>query len=151
MFIGERIRVLREGKDMSHGDIEKRTGLLRCYVSRVENGHTIPALSTLEKFARALEVPLYQLLYDGNSAPPPPNSRPVNSSQAASWGIHRRDARMLDRMRLLLGRMSARDRGTLLVVAAKLAARKGRSSAGPKGIKKEAAGTEAANPLDSQP
>jgi len=65
MIIGERLRALREEKKFSQGDIEKRTGLLRCYISRVENGHTVPAVETLEKFARALEVPMYQLFYDG--------------------------------------------------------------------------------------
>ncbi len=62
MIISERLRELREAKQLSQGDIEKRTGLLRCYLSRVENGHTIPAIETLEKIARALEVPIYQLL-----------------------------------------------------------------------------------------
>ncbi len=57
MIIGDRLRVLREHKKLSQGDIEKRTGLLRCYISRVEYGHTLPAVETLEKFARALEVP----------------------------------------------------------------------------------------------
>ncbi len=57
MIISERLRELREAKQLSQGDIEKRTGLLRCYLSRVENGHTIPAIETLEKMARALEVP----------------------------------------------------------------------------------------------
>lgn len=56
MLIGD--RALRGAKNLSQGDIEKRTGLIRCYVSRVENGHTVPALKTLEKFARALELPL---------------------------------------------------------------------------------------------
>jgi len=56
VVIGERLRVLREQKNLSQGDIEKKTGLLRCYVSRVENGHTVPSVETLEKFARALEV-----------------------------------------------------------------------------------------------
>ena len=60
MIIGDRIRLLRETKKLSQGDIEKRTGLLRCYISRVENGHTVPAIETLEKLARAMEVPLYQ-------------------------------------------------------------------------------------------
>ena len=55
MVIGDRLKTLREAKDLSQGDIEQRTGLLRCYVSRVENGHTVPSLETLEKFARALE------------------------------------------------------------------------------------------------
>ena len=67
MIIGDRLREMREGKKLSQGDIEKRTGLLRCYVSRVENGHTVPAIQTLEKLARALEVPLYQLFYEGES------------------------------------------------------------------------------------
>ena len=64
MNIGDRLRALREQKKFSQGDIEKRTGLLRCYISRVENGHAVPAIETLEKFARALEVPVYHLVYD---------------------------------------------------------------------------------------
>ena len=58
MIIGDRLREIRIEKDLSQGDIEKRTGLLRCYVSRVENGHTVPSIETLEKMARALGVPL---------------------------------------------------------------------------------------------
>ena len=69
MIIGDRLRELREDKKLSQGDIEKRTGLLRCYVSRVENGHTVPAIETLEKMARALEIPLYQLFHDGKESP----------------------------------------------------------------------------------
>ena len=73
MIIGDRLRAVREEKKLSQGDIEKRTGLLRCYISRVENGHTVPAIETLEKMARALEIPLYQLFYDGEKPPPLPN------------------------------------------------------------------------------
>ncbi len=69
MIVADRLRTLREKKKLSQGDIEERTGLLRCYVSRVENGHTVPAVETLEKFARALEVPLYELLYEGDEPP----------------------------------------------------------------------------------
>src|SRR5713226_3246348 len=65
MIIGDRLRVLREHKKLSQGDIEKRSGLFRCYISRVECGHTVPAVETLEKLARALEVPIYQLFYEG--------------------------------------------------------------------------------------
>ena len=72
MIIGDRLKTLREGKDLSQGDIEKRTGLLRCYISRVENGHTVPSVETLEKFARALE-PLYHLMFDGDKPPALPN------------------------------------------------------------------------------
>ena len=60
MVIGDRLRELREEKHLSQGDVEKRTGLLRCYLSRVENGHTVPSVETLEKFARDLELPLYR-------------------------------------------------------------------------------------------
>ena len=73
MIIGDRLRLLREEKKLSQGDIEKKTGLLRCYVSRVENSHTVPAVETLEKFARALEVPMYQFFYDGEESPKLPN------------------------------------------------------------------------------
>ena len=64
MNIGETIRNFRLQKGMSQGDIEKRTGLLRCYLSRVENGHTIPSLDTLAKIAGAMEFPLAQFFAD---------------------------------------------------------------------------------------
>jgi transcriptional regulator with XRE-family HTH domain len=56
--IGVTIRSFRLQRGMSQGDIEKRTGLLRCYLSRVENGHTVPSLDTLQKIAGALDVQL---------------------------------------------------------------------------------------------
>src|ERR1700741_1264784 len=64
MNIGETIRNYRLQKGMSQGDIEKRTGLLRCSLSRVENGHTIPSLDTLAKIATAMELPLSQFFSD---------------------------------------------------------------------------------------
>jgi len=73
MIVGDRLRELREQKQLSQGDIERRSGLLRCYISRVENGHTVPAVETLEKMARALEVPIYQLFYEGEEPPKLPN------------------------------------------------------------------------------
>src|SRR5258708_26622953 len=86
VIIGERLRALREEKKFSQGDIEKKTGLLRCYISRVENGHTVPAVETLEKFARALEVPMYQLFYDGEEAPKLPNLPKRKSVEDIAWG-----------------------------------------------------------------
>lgn len=65
MNIGLMIRSYRLQRGMSQGDIEKRTGLLRCYLSRVENGHTVPSLDTLGKIAQALDVPLAQFFSDG--------------------------------------------------------------------------------------
>ncbi len=69
MLIGDRIRAIRETKNLSQGDIEQRCGLLRAYISRVENGHTVPPVETLERLARALEAPLYQLFYEGEEPP----------------------------------------------------------------------------------
>jgi len=85
MIIGDRLRALREEKNLSQGDIEKRTGLIRCYVSRVENNHTVPAIETLEKFARALEVPMYQLFYDSDEPPKLPNLPKRKSSDEIAW------------------------------------------------------------------
>jgi transcriptional regulator with XRE-family HTH domain len=71
MIIGERLKALRESKNLSQGDVEQRTGLLRCYTSRVENGHTVPSVETLEKYARALGVPLHQLFYEDHGTAKP--------------------------------------------------------------------------------
>jgi transcriptional regulator with XRE-family HTH domain len=65
MKIGATIRAFRLQRGLSQGDIEKRTGLLRCYLSRVENGHTIPSLDTLTKIAHAMEIPLAHFFAEG--------------------------------------------------------------------------------------
>ncbi|MFZ0464744.1 MAG: helix-turn-helix transcriptional regulator, partial [Candidatus Acidiferrales bacterium] len=123
LIIGERLRLLRETKKLSQGDIEKRTGLLRCYISRVENGHTVPAIETLEKLARAMEVPLYQLFYDGEEPPELPNLPKRKSSDDIAWGNSGKDARVLGRFRRLLGRIDDADRRLLLHMAQKMATR----------------------------
>jgi len=123
MIIGDRIRSLRETKELSQGDIEKRTGLLRCYISRVENGHTVPALDTIEKIARALEVPLYQLFYDGEEPPELPKLPRRRSSDDIVWGTAGKDARTLTRFRRLLGKIDDKDRKLLFFMAQKLARR----------------------------
>src|ERR1700733_1064176 len=117
MVIGEKLKALGEQKKMSQGDIEKRTGLLRCYLSRVENGHTVPAIETLEKIARALEVPLYQLFYDGEEPPALPNLPRRRSSDDIAWGSSGREARLLALFRRQLGRMAEHDRRLLLCLA----------------------------------
>src|SRR5260370_614033 len=99
MIIGDRLRQMREEKKLSQGDIEKRTGLLRCYISRVENGHTVPAIETLEKLARALECPLYQLFYDGEEPPQLPNLHKRKSSDDIAWGSAGKEARILNASR----------------------------------------------------
>jgi transcriptional regulator with XRE-family HTH domain len=121
MLIGERLRALRDQKKMSQGDIEKRTGLLRCYISRAENGHSVPAIETLEKIARAMGVPMYQLFYDGEK---PPDAAP--KVEDGGWGSSGRDARTLHRFRRLMSRMDQSDLNLLLFVAQKLTQRKQR-------------------------
>ncbi len=121
MIIGDRLRLLREAKKLSQGDIEKRTGLLRCYISRVENGHTVPAIETLEKLARAMEIPLYQLFYDGEEPPELPNLPKRKSSDDVAWGSAGKEARFLGRFRRVLGRVDEADRRLLLYMAQKMA------------------------------
>ena len=123
MIIGDRLREMREEKKLSQGDIEKRTGLLRCYISRVENGHTVPAIETLEKMARALECPLYQLFYEGEEPPKLPNLLKRKSSDEIVWGSTGKEARYLNKFRRLLGRTEESDRKLLLYMAQKMANR----------------------------
>jgi len=103
MIIGERLRTVREHKNLSQGDIENRSGLLRCYISRVENGHTVPAVETLEKFARALGLPLYQLLYDGEAVSKIPLPTEQKGNRKDEWGSFGRHARSLNKLRVFLG------------------------------------------------
>ena len=121
MIIGDRLREMREEKKLSQGDIEKRTGLLRCYISRVENGHTVPAIETLEKLARALEAPLYQLFYDGEEPPKLLYLPKRKSADDIAWGSAGKDARWLYKLRRLLGRTDENDRKFLMFMAQKMA------------------------------
>jgi transcriptional regulator with XRE-family HTH domain len=121
MIIGDRLKELREAKQLSQGDIEKRTGLLRCYLSRVENGHTVPAIETLEKMARALELPMYQLFYDGEEPPETPKLSKVNGNR---WGTSGRAGRYLFKLRKALSAMEPDDRKLLLDVMQRMASRK---------------------------
>src|SRR5438093_151938 len=100
MVIADRLRELRQERKLSQGDIEKRTGLLRCYISRVENGHTVPAIETLEKMARALEIPMYQLFYEGDEPPKLPYLLKRKSSDVNLWGSTGKDARGLESSRV---------------------------------------------------
>ncbi len=124
MVIGTRLRALREAKSFSQGDIEKRTGLLRCYISRVENGHTVPSIETLEKLASALEIPLYQLFYEGDEPPPLPNlSERRTTEELALDEEAQKEMRFFEKVRRLLGRIDEKDRQLLLYMAQKLASR----------------------------
>ena len=124
MVIGTRLRKLREDKKLSQGDIEERTGLLRCYISRVENGHTIPSIETLERLSSALEIPLYQLFYEGDEPPPLPNlSKRKTTEELVLDEEGQRELRFFEKVRRLMGRINERDRQLLLYMAQKLANR----------------------------
>lgn len=103
--------------------MEKRTGLLRCYTSRVENGHTVPAVETLEKYARALEIPLYRLFYEGNK---PPELPKLPASKTSEWGSSPKQATELRALAKLLSRMSRQDQRLLLATAQRMVPRKQR-------------------------
>jgi len=125
MLIGSRLRQLREQKQMSQGDIEERIGLLRCYISRVENGHTVPSLETLERFAAVLDVPLYQLFYPGEEAPPTPSLMPRKTLEeiTAENGAMEGDAQFLVKLTTVLTRLAEPDRDVVLSLAKRLATR----------------------------
>ena len=121
MVIGDRLKELRESKELSQGDVEKRTGLLRCYISRVENGHTVPAVSTLEKMARALEVPMYRLFHEGEAAVSIRTSKRPEGSQ--EWGSKGNEADYLSKLCKLLAKMEPNDPKLILHMAQKVARR----------------------------
>lgn len=120
MVVGERLKSIRESKNMSQGDIEKKTGLLRCYISRVENGHTVPAIETLEKMARAMDIHLYQLFFDSNNGHQPEE---LKLPKRAAVKLSGKDANVVARLSGFVSRMADRDKKLLVGMAQKLASR----------------------------
>ncbi|MGA8011409.1 MAG: helix-turn-helix transcriptional regulator [Candidatus Acidiferrales bacterium] len=122
MLVGQRLREIREAKNLSQGDIEQRIGLLRCYTSRVECGHTVPTVETLEKYARALGIPLYELYYEGEE---PPKKPKLPSTQKAEplWGTSGKEWSELRGFAKALSRMDAPQRRLLLAMAQRMASR----------------------------
>jgi len=116
MNIGETIRNYRLQKGMSQGDIEKRTGLLRCYLSRVENGHTIPSLDTLAKIAGAMEVPLGQFFAESRS----------NGSSRNLPPLTEEEVRFLSQIRRYSSNLNDSDRKLVIAMVKKMAASSGK-------------------------
>jgi len=121
MEIGAKLRELRVAKNLSQGDIEKRTGLIRAYTSRVEHGHTVPSIGTLEKYANALEVPLYRFFTDEVSVKAP--KLPRLKDDGSSWGIRGKERNAFRALAKVLSRMDDRDRKLLLSMAQGMARR----------------------------
>jgi transcriptional regulator with XRE-family HTH domain len=130
-MIGDRLRIIREQRKLSQGDVEKRTGLLRCYISRVENGHTVPSVATLEKLARAFDLPLYRIFYEDEQSPISFAIAPDNTNRT-DWGSSRKGARLLYRLQILLGKMDERDRQLLIGFAHRTTLRKRKPRKSPK-------------------
>jgi transcriptional regulator with XRE-family HTH domain len=124
MLIGERLRELRESKNLSQGDMEKRTGCLRCYTSRVEHGHTVPSVETLEKYARALEIPMYKLFIEGDETPRKPKV-PLTEPAEPMWGAKGNERRELQAFAKVLSRLDDQQRKLLLTMATQMARRGG--------------------------
>jgi len=102
MIIGDRLRALREEKKLSQGDIEKRTGLLRCYVPEWRMVTPFPPWERLRRWLGALEIPMYQLFYDGDEPPKLLNRRTTCAWKAAVLQdrfLRARSARRLKTMR----------------------------------------------------
>lgn len=110
MNIGSTIRGYRLQKGMSQGDVEKRTGLLRCYLSRVENGHTVPSLDTLQKIASALNLPLSQFFAEEAVA-----------REMHSFALSEEDIRFLTQIQRYAAHLSDSDRKLLLAMVKKFA------------------------------
>jgi len=128
MLIGQKLREIREAKKMSQMEIAVATALVQPYVSRVENGHTIPGVETLEKWASALKIPLYQILYDGEE-PPKPLKLSGNHNREL-WGNSGRDSHDLKRLRQFLSKMNEQQRELLLSLAGRMASRPRRTTRG---------------------
>jgi len=123
MNIGERVRLLREVKQMSQREVEEMTGLLRCYISRVENGHTIPSVETLEKLARAFGLHVYQLVYDPEEASGSPSPRPFRVDESGK-GDSLHDQRYARRLIQCLANLDGHQKRMLMYMAAAMASRR---------------------------
>ena len=117
MDVGDRRKQFRELRGLSQGKIEELTGLPRSYISRVENGHIIPSVKTLQRFARALDMPLYQLLYEGEK---PPKSLKTQAQEIDDWASRGKGRRTFLKLQNALQKMSESDRALLVYMAAKM-------------------------------
>lgn len=121
MTFGERLRELRIAKQLSQGDIEKRTGMLRCYISRLENGHTAPSVGTRQRLARGLKVSLSRLFPEDKEPLKLSSLRKRKISREPACGSVHENARFLNRVHQLAGKVTERDRELILYMVSKMA------------------------------
>ena len=113
--IGQRLRAIRESKNLSQGDMEESTGMMRCYTSRVENGHTMPSINALAKYAQAFEIPLYQLFYEGDAEP-----KKLDGLNLDGEKLSLRDRREIESLGRNFVKLKQRDKGLVRLLVAKL-------------------------------
>jgi transcriptional regulator with XRE-family HTH domain len=118
MVIGDRLRDLRIARNLTQGEVGRRTGLKGSYISRVESGYIVPGIENLEKIVRALNVPLYGLFYDSELAPVP---GPTTKVEDLAWGATGKDARLLKQFRQIFSQIEPDGRALLLQIARKMA------------------------------
>jgi transcriptional regulator with XRE-family HTH domain len=116
MIVGERLKAVRESKKLSQGDIEEKTGLLRCYISRCENGHTVPSIDTLEKWTRSLGISMSQLFADNGE-----DAKPLTALKTSTPKLDRAAQNSLRRVGEAFARMNKRDIELVTGVARQLA------------------------------
>lgn len=111
---------------MSQSDVGKAAGILRFHTSRLEDGHDAPSLKTLEKYAAAFGVPLWQLFYEGEEPQPSRNMTTHKALQelAGQRGKKGSEARFLLKLKGVLGKIEEPDRELFLAMVRKLAATK---------------------------
>ena len=119
MLIGQRLRDIRKAKNLSQDDIARATGFVRPYISRVENGHTVPRIEILTEWAGALGMLLYQVVYEGEEPPKPLNLPKDHKGQL--WGSSGQEARELALLRRFLSKMTEAHRKILLALARRMA------------------------------
>jgi transcriptional regulator with XRE-family HTH domain len=120
VVIGQRLREIRKAKKLTQFDIAHATGLAQPLISRIERGEGLPSIDTLEKWARGLDVQVYQLLYEGEGRPVPLK---LSRDDDNLWGSSGREAKELNRLRRYLAKMTENDRRALLLAAAQIAQR----------------------------
>jgi transcriptional regulator with XRE-family HTH domain len=120
MLIGERLRLLRESKNLTQGDIEQRTGMVRPFISRIENGISVPSVGTVEKFARGIGIPVYQIFVDFKAAI---SDSIVVKKQESGFGSTTTEAKFFARFRRALSRITEKDRKLVLAAAIQMVRR----------------------------
>jgi len=112
MNIGDTIRRFRLKRGLSQGDIERRSGLLRCYLSRVENGHTTPSLDTLAKIASAMDTSVGELLASSSGEP----------GSRMELQLSEQESRFLNSVRRYSPNLNDSDKKLVLAMVKKMAA-----------------------------